>query len=210
MGVKLWQEGLGQHRGVSLHVLWYEGSEVMLPPFARERRFRGGLSNNHFLWKVSKAVPLQHLCSCAWPTLDKTDSAKKDPFSPLLGVASLFDALHPLPLYLPWSDQCRLTTTAEALSTLLFDARRSTVTGSTNRAYSTTPRDHMTICTNLCTSAYEKSFTDTHEGMHVTKHVSWTLYWLATVRIFMSNSYGCHHNTKESSVFDHSHASMVL
>lgn len=37
MGVKLWRVGLRQHRGVSLHVLWYEGSEVMLPPFARER-----------------------------------------------------------------------------------------------------------------------------------------------------------------------------
>lgn len=137
MGVKLGRVGMGRHRGLSLPVLWYRGSEVMLPPFARERRFGGGLSNNHFLWKVSKAVPLQHLCSCAWPTLDKTGSPKKDPFSPLLGVASLFDALHPLPLYLPWPEQCRLTTTAEVLCTLPFDAHTSTVTGTTRLACST-------------------------------------------------------------------------
>lgn len=149
-GVKLRWVGLKRHRGVSLRVLWYRGSEVTLPPFARERRFGGGLSNNHFLYKVSKAAALQHLCSCAWPTLDKTDSPKKDPFSPLLGVASLSDGLPSLPLHLSCPDQCRLTTTAEALSALLFDANRSTVTGLTNRACSATAWDNMTLAWPFC------------------------------------------------------------
>lgn len=60
-GVSLYFDTRGQ-RSASLH-----GEKVAN---------RGGLSNNHFLWKLSKALPLQHLCSCAWGILDKTNPEK--------------------------------------------------------------------------------------------------------------------------------------